>query len=299
MPEAFSPDLSTCREGTPGLPTPPALDAFGVPDAVENRDEIYPNLLPNPGGFPELPLTYPDIPIGGRYCAESEADVNMVIGGAIIFSEPGQCLLPPVNEDGSSCCRLRIWQPNAAGFYFDSCASTCAPRRRCCRCPVLFAVASAAAAGAHAASCPPAAAVLPSCRLPLLLPSRASARLDARMPPTFQCRSLGELLSLSAAHSGSRECRQPVEADGVWWVRSLLPGDEFSVGWGPDDEPHIHWDLLCDSCDGATPFDGTGIRRFGKIYLDEVCVLNGCGNAMPAHQAERLSTTVFRYDIVL
>ena len=93
-------------------------------------------------------------------------------------------------------------------------------------------------------------------------------------------------------------CRQLIDETGLYHFRTVIPGNEFPVGWGPDDELHIHWDLLCENC-RQTPFDGRSTHRFNKLYLDEPCTAQGCGNVFEEHRAARLSSTVWRYDIVL
>lgn len=88
-------------------------------------------------------------------------------------------------------------------------------------------------------------------------------------------------------------------ADGEWYWRTLWPGNERISGWGPDDEPHVHWDVFCENC-ANSPFDGSSsVHRFNKMYLEDICFGNGCAQPTSAHQATRLSSSVWKYDIIV
>ena len=111
-------------------------------------------------------------------------------------------------------------------------------------------------------------------------------------------------LSVSAPSACARNthrgptCRLEIGDDGVYWFRTERPGNEFVSGWGPDDEPHIHWEVDCNGCAPSGAFGGDAVRRWNKVYLGDVCTLSGCGNAGSAHQAA-LTAGVYTYDVVL
>ena len=43
-------------------------------------------------------------------------------------------------------------------------------------------------------------------------------------------------------------CRIDIGGDGVFHFEAELAGNENAGGWGPDPEPHIHYQLICE-CD--------------------------------------------------
>ena len=47
-----------------------------------------------------------------------------------------------------------------------------------------------------------------------------------------------------------------IGGDGLYYFKTELPGSEDSADWGPDPEPHIHWDIECTGCAATTAFDG-------------------------------------------
>lgn len=78
-----------------------------------------------------------------------------------------------------------------------------------------------------------------------------------------------------------------------------MPGDESEVGWGPDDKPHIHYELTCSGCAASDAFDGSSFSMKNKVYPDELCTLGQCGNTGPQHQATEVTPGVFKYDLVM
>ena len=51
-------------------------------------------------------------------------------------------------------------------------------------------------------------------------------------------------------------CRMDVGGDGLYYFKTEIPGDEYSSGWGPDYQPHIHYDIHCSGCANNVAFDG-------------------------------------------
>ena len=65
-----------------------------------------------------------------------------------------------------------------------------------------------------------------------------------------------------------------IGADGLWYFRSEVPGNETSAGWGADGFPHIHYDLLCRECEAGDVLDEGNkdwYRFKNKFYAGEVC----------------------------
>lgn len=93
-------------------------------------------------------------------------------------------------------------------------------------------------------------------------------------------------------------CSLPIGADGVWYYQTELAGSEKSKSWGPDPEPHFHYDITCAGCANVPAMFTT--RYFNKFYVDKVWA-GSPANQFPtsAHLATKLSEGVYKYDIVV
>jgi hypothetical protein len=108
------------RNGTPVLRTGPAKGTLSVPKPARGE---YKNLI----GGTQIKLPFTNIKQGGSYCAK-KGSKKITIGGTLLFkSADGKCVTPPVKKDGSACCKMQAWQPNAGGYYYDNCSMSCAP----------------------------------------------------------------------------------------------------------------------------------------------------------------------------
>ena len=90
-----------------------------------------------------------------------------------------------------------------------------------------------------------------------------------------------------------------IQSDSLYWFKAEMPGDESKVGWGPDPEPHIHYQLKCSGCASSDALAGSDLLYFNKFYPKRVCKLDKCGSPGAAHQAELLEDGVYRYDLVI
>lgn len=59
-------------------------------------------------------------------------------------------------------------------------------------------------------------------------------------------------------------CRVAIGGDGVFFFKTEIPGSEKSAQWGPDPEPHIHYDLICKDCEANDFF--TGEYRCSSLF---------------------------------
>jgi hypothetical protein len=89
-----------------------------------------------------------------------------------------------------------------------------------------------------------------------------------------------------------------IGADGVYWFKTEMPGDESVSGWGKDNKPHMHFDIICDGCAASKAFDGH-FQYWNKFYPLEICTVDGCGDASADNQATLVSPGVYKYDIVI
>jgi hypothetical protein len=93
-----------------------------------------------------------------------------------------------------------------------------------------------------------------------------------------------------------------IGGDGIWWFYTELPGDESQVGWGPDPQPHVKYDIECNECADSEAFTGGIYKFWSKFYPEALCTLEVCGYPTADHQASKLNVegqTVYKYDFVL
>lgn len=120
-PAAFKTAVGECpRDGTPKLPTGGAQDALHVPEAALHQ---YSDADMDDKGY--IPLEYPALAKGGTYCTKGDTK-TVTMGGTLLFNTGGGCVAPPTKADGTSCCQMKTWQPDAGGFYLDNCSMACA-----------------------------------------------------------------------------------------------------------------------------------------------------------------------------
>lgn len=96
--------------------------------------------------------------------------------------------------------------------------------------------------------------------------------------------------------------KMAIQPDGLYYFETEMPGDESLNGWGPDPKPHIHFDIQCTGCSGDHPAVGGDYHYWNKLYPEELCLKNACGNQGPVHQATVLAAggkTVYKYDMIL
>ena len=109
------------RDGTPQIPAGKANQNLKVPaGAGDEYDGVAVD--------GNIKLLFDNIPLGGEYCVNGGSE-TITVGGTLLFKDGDLCVLPPTQDDGSPCCEIKAWQPNAGGFYYDNCSMTCAPRR--------------------------------------------------------------------------------------------------------------------------------------------------------------------------
>lgn len=87
--------------------------------------------------------------------------------------------------------------------------------------------------------------------------------------------------------------QRDVGSDGLFYFKTEIPGSELSAEWGPDPEPHIHYDMVCTGCAQNEFFTGE-YRYWNKFYPEDPCDLKSCwGNNKihlapgPEHQAQK------------
>lgn len=101
-------------------------------------------------------------------------------------------------------------------------------------------------------------------------------------------------------------CRMALHPHGLYYFKTVIPGNEVSVGWGEDPAPHIHYDVICSGCAANAAFSGGSYEWWGKVYPEELCTVDACGmeNGKPGsvHQAQEKQTVnsqvVYKYDFV-
>ena len=79
----------------------------------------------------------------------------------------------------------------------------------------------------------------------------------------YDCRLSCYAVFLMQSH-WSVACRVAIGGDGVFFFKTEIPGSEKSAQWGPDPEPHIHYDLICKDCEANDFF--TGEYRCSSLF---------------------------------
>lgn len=67
-----------------------------------------------------------------------------------------------------------------------------------------------------------------------------------------------------------------MQPNGLYHFITEMPGDESLNGWGPDPEPHIHFDIECSGCAAHGVVDGE-YKYWNKFYPEDLCTMDGCG----------------------
>ena len=96
----------------------------------------------------------------------------------------------------------------------------------------------------------------------------------------------------------TRVCRQTIGGDGMFLVSMEMPGDESVVGWGADNEAHVHYQIECNNCQNTAAMPGGNFLWWNKFYPGPVCQLGACGNPNGDHQAEDVGGGTWVYHIV-
>jgi protocatechuate 3,4-dioxygenase beta subunit len=94
-----------------------------------------------------------------------------------------------------------------------------------------------------------------------------------------------------------------IQPHGTYHFETVMPGNEVLVGWGEDPAPHIHYDVVCRDCVDNDAFTGGKYQWWSKIYLEDLCTEQACGQPGAVHQVhEKLDKNgqrIFVYDFVL
>ena len=95
--------------------------------SLEPPEQVIDQYLDVVGDDGKFPMPYNEIENGGSYCvAKGSTSPQVVIGGMFFWEVDGECVTPPVNDAGESCCEVFMWQPNTAGIYYENCSMKCA-----------------------------------------------------------------------------------------------------------------------------------------------------------------------------
>lgn len=70
-----------------------------------------------------------------------------------------------------------------------------------------------------------------------------------------------------------------IQPHGLYYFKTIIPGDEVAAGWGRDPAAHIHYDVVCSGCAPNDAFSGESYEWWGKMYLEDVCTdAEACGS---------------------
>lgn len=97
-----------------------------------------------------------------------------------------------------------------------------------------------------------------------------------------------------------------IKGNGKWWFTTVMPGNEFKAGWGPDPQAHIHYDIRCSSCVGRKQFPTDLYGFWNKFYATQICSRVRCGGDKVTNKLHRAKEVagpggirVFKYNIEL
>lgn len=73
------------------------------------------------------------------------------------------------------------------------------------------------------------------------------------------------------------DCTMSIQPDvnGVFWWRSYVPGNEAVGGWGPDPEPHYHFDVECNGCAADSAIGAGATQMANKFYVKSLFLAQG------------------------
>jgi protocatechuate 3,4-dioxygenase beta subunit len=93
---------------------------------------------------------------------------------------------------------------------------------------------------------------------------------------------------------------------GLYYFKTVMPGNEVEVGWGEDPKPHFHYDVVCNGCASNDAFSNGSYNWWGKVYPEELCTDEAaCGKPGSVHQVQSQNKVnvngqkVYKYDFVL
>ena len=68
-----------------------------------------------------------------------------------------------------------------------------------------------------------------------------------------------------------------IQPNGLYHFITEMPGDESLNDWGPDPEPHIHFDIECTGCAAGHGVVDGDYKYWNKFYPEGLCTIDGCG----------------------
>ena len=102
-----------------------------------------------------------------------------------------------------------------------------------------------------------------------------------------------------------------IQPNGLYHFITEMPGNEEINGWGPDPEPHIHFDVMCTGCAGDHGVVDGEYKYWNKFYPEGICELISCygGETMlaleagPEHKAQKKEVVDgelrYKYDMAI
>jgi hypothetical protein len=81
-------------------------------------------------GAGSISLAYVSLAQVDTYCTKWDSK-TVTMGGTLLYSTGGGRVAPLTAADGLPCCHMKMWQPNAGGFYLDNCSMKCASHLSC------------------------------------------------------------------------------------------------------------------------------------------------------------------------
>ena len=68
-----------------------------------------------------------------------------------------------------------------------------------------------------------------------------------------------------------------IQPKGLYHFITEMPGNEAINEWGPDPEPHIHYDIECTGCAAGHGVVDGDYKYWNKFYPEDLCTIDGCG----------------------